>query len=46
MLELADLAASDPGAFAAFPTNMPVSRLDEVKAAREMDLANLPSEPD
>jgi glycine dehydrogenase subunit 2 len=41
MRELADLAESNPEVFQDFPDNTPVSRLDEVKAAREMDLASL-----
>jgi glycine dehydrogenase subunit 2 len=41
MLEIADLAERDPEAFAEMPVNAPVSRPDEVKAAREPDLACL-----
>ena len=41
MEELADLAEKDPEAFKEVPKNTPVGRLDEVKAAREMDLASL-----
>jgi glycine dehydrogenase subunit 2 len=41
LLELADLAEKDPEAFRDFPSNTPVGRLDEVKAARDMDLASL-----
>jgi len=44
MRELADLAETDPEAFKSFPQKTPVSRLDEVKAARDMDLASLPEE--
>jgi glycine dehydrogenase subunit 2 len=35
MIEAAKLAESDPEAFAAMPVTMPVTRLDETKAARE-----------
>jgi len=41
MEELADLAEKNPEAFKEVPKNTPVGRLDEVKAAREMDLASL-----
>jgi glycine dehydrogenase subunit 2 len=41
MLDLADLAEKHPEVFKDFPTHTPVSRLDETKAAREMDLASL-----
>jgi len=41
MLELADLAEKDPGAFRESPKNSPVGRLDEVKAAKDMDIASL-----
>ena len=41
MHELADLAERDPGSFQRFPETTPVGRLDEVKAARDMDLASL-----
>ncbi len=41
MLELADLAESDPQSFHRLPETTPVGRLDEVKAARDMDLALL-----
>ena len=41
MLDLADLAESNPAAFAELPRNTPVGRLDEAKAAREMNLASL-----
>lgn len=40
MLELADLAETDPAAFARFPENTPVGRVDEVKAARDMRLSH------
>lgn len=35
MIEAAQQAESDPGSFAAMPVTMPVTRLDETKAARE-----------
>jgi glycine dehydrogenase subunit 2 len=35
MIEAANLAESDPASFAAMPVTMPVTRLDETKAARE-----------
>ena len=41
MRELADLAERDPESFHRFPETTPVGRLDEVKAARDMDLARL-----
>ncbi len=41
MIELAELAEKDPGAFKEFPKTAPVRRPDEVKAAREMDVACL-----
>ncbi len=41
MLELADLAERDPECFRRFPETTPVGRLDEVKAAKDMDLASL-----
>ena len=41
MIELAELAEKDPGAFKDFPKTAPVRRLDEVKAARDMDIAAL-----
>ena len=41
MIELAQLAETDPQAFAAMPATTPVCRLDEVRAAREPDLASL-----
>jgi len=36
LLEIADLAESDPAQFAAMPRTTPVGRLDEVKAAKDM----------
>jgi glycine dehydrogenase subunit 2 len=42
MAEIAELAEKDPESFEAFPLTTPVSRLDEVRAARQPDLANLP----
>jgi glycine dehydrogenase subunit 2 len=44
MRELADLAEKDPKAFERVPQKTPVGRLDEVKAARDMNLASLPEE--
>jgi len=41
MIELAKLAETNPEAFKGYPRNTPVGRLDEVKAARDMDLASL-----
>ena len=41
MVELAELAEKDPGAFKEFPKTSPVGRLDEVKAAKDMDIACL-----
>jgi glycine dehydrogenase subunit 2 len=41
MIELARLAENDPDAFKKFPKSTPVGRLDEVKAAKDMDLASL-----
>ncbi|MDY0385381.1 aminomethyl-transferring glycine dehydrogenase subunit GcvPB [Trichlorobacter sp.] len=38
MIEAARLAESDPAAFAAMPVTMPVTRLDETKAAREQNV--------
>jgi glycine dehydrogenase subunit 2 len=38
MIEAAKLAESDPAAFAALPATMPVSRLDETKAARSQNV--------
>ena len=46
MIALAELAESNPKAFAAMPTTTPVTRLDEVRAARKPDLASLaPTSP-
>jgi len=41
MINLAKLAEEDPEAFKDFPKNAPVCRPDEVKAARDMDVAYL-----
>jgi len=41
MIELAELAEKDPGAFKEFPKTTSVGRLDEVKAAKDMDLCSL-----
>ena len=41
MIEIADLAERDPEAITSCPKTTPVSRLDEVKAARQPDLASL-----
>lgn len=41
MLEIAQLAESDPSALTSAPSRMPVARLDEVKAARELNCACL-----
>ncbi len=38
MIEAALLAENDPGAFAALPATMPVSRLDETRAARSQNV--------
>ncbi len=38
MLEIAQLAKTDPGVLRSAPVTMPVTRLDEVKAARELNL--------
>jgi glycine dehydrogenase subunit 2 len=38
MIEAARQAESDPGSFAAMPVTMPVTRLDETKAAREQNV--------
>ncbi len=42
MIELAELAEKDPEVFKEFPEKAPVRRPDEVKAAKDMDLACLP----
>ena len=39
MIELAELAEKDPAAFKEFPKTQPVGRLDEVKAARDMNIS-------
>ena len=44
MIEIAKLAESDPEQVKKCPTNTPVSRLDEVAAARKPDVASLPEE--
>jgi glycine dehydrogenase subunit 2 len=44
MIGIAELAESDPEAFAEFPATTPVSRLDEVLAARKPDTASLPQQ--
>jgi len=41
MIEFARLAETDPGFFKDAPRATPVGRLDEVKAAKDMDLASL-----
>ncbi len=41
MKELAELAERSPEEFKKFPMNSPVGRIDEVKAAKDMDLACL-----
>lgn len=41
MLELAELANTNPEAFQEFPKETPVGRLDEVKAARDLNCAYL-----
>ena len=41
MIELAEMAEKDPAAFKELPGTTPVGRLDEVKAAKDMDLACL-----
>ena len=38
MKEAAELAETDPAAFAAFPATMPVTRLDETRAARSQNV--------
>ena len=38
MIEAAQLAESDPSAFAALPVTMPVTRLDETRAARSQNV--------
>lgn len=41
MIELAELAEKDPAAFHEFPKTTVVSRMDETKAVKDMDLASL-----
>jgi len=41
MIEIAKLAESDPGAITGCPRNTPIGRLDEVRAARQPDVASL-----
>jgi glycine dehydrogenase subunit 2 len=41
MKELAELVERSPGVFKDFPKNSPVGRVDEVKAAKDMDVACL-----
>jgi len=45
MIALAELAEADPKAFAKMPVTTPVTRLDEVRAARRPDLASLAGDP-
>ncbi|TFG61490.1 MAG: glycine dehydrogenase subunit 2, partial [Spirochaetales bacterium] len=40
MRDIAELAEKNPEAFADMPVTTPVTRLDEVKAARDMDIAD------
>ncbi len=42
MIEIAELAKADPQALTRCPVTTPVGRLDELRAARQMDLASLP----
>ncbi len=42
MIEIAELAETDPEAVTSCPTTTPVGRLDETRAARQPDLASLP----
>lgn len=42
MIEIAELARTDPEAVTSCPTTTPVGRLDETRAARQPDLASLP----
>jgi glycine dehydrogenase subunit 2 len=44
MEELCRLAGEDPDRFHLFPETTPVSRLDETKAAKDMDLCSLEQE--
>ncbi|MCK5450346.1 MAG: aminomethyl-transferring glycine dehydrogenase subunit GcvPB [Candidatus Omnitrophica bacterium] len=41
MIELALKAEEDPGVFKSFPRNAPVCRPDEVKAVKDMDIADV-----
>ena len=41
MIELAELAKSDPEAITSCPKTTPIGRLDEVAAARKPDIASL-----
>ena len=41
MIEIAEIAESDPDAIAACPTTTVVGQLDETRAARKPDLASL-----
>lgn len=41
MLEAARLAEDDPEAFKAMPVSMPVTRLDETRAARSQTVCHL-----
>jgi glycine dehydrogenase subunit 2 len=41
MIEIAELAGKDPVALQQAPVSMPVSRLDEVRAAREINVCHL-----
>ena len=45
MIEIADLAETDPASLQQCPTTTPVSRLDDTLAARKPDLASLPARP-
>jgi glycine dehydrogenase subunit 2 len=45
MIEIAELAKTDPGAITSAPKSTPVSRLDDTLAARKPDLASLPRRP-
>ena len=42
MIEIAELAESDPESLRKCPTTTPVGQLDETLAARKPDLASLP----
>ncbi len=41
MLDLASMAEKDPEVFKTFPVKAPVGRMDEIRAARELDVASL-----